>query len=126
MLAKGARSRSRSSSSALDGGMPRAELSIGWSSDAEEDLFQIWAYLTRRASRAVADRIVRDIELNCRRLKKWPQSGRDRGDILPGMRSIPSGLYVIFYVVRTDRIDVIRVLHGRRDVEAIFDETSEP
>jgi toxin ParE1/3/4 len=106
--------------------MPRADLSIGWSSDAEEDLFQIWAYLARRGSRAVADRVVRDIELNCRRLQAWPQSGRDRGDILPGMRSIPSSPYVVFYVVRTGRIEVIRVLHGRRDVEAIFDETPKP
>ncbi len=106
--------------------MPKAELSIVWSADAEEDLFQIWAYLTRRASRAIADRIVRDIELSCQRLKAWPHSGRDRGDILPGMRSIPSSPYVVFYRVRTSRIEIIRVLHGRRDVEAIFDETSKP
>lgn len=106
--------------------MPKAKLPVTWSSDAEEDLFQIWAYLVRRASRVTADRIVRDIELNCRRLEGWPHSGRDRGDILSGMRSIPSGSYVIFHRVGADRVEIVRVLHGRRDVEAIFAESKNP
>jgi toxin ParE1/3/4 len=106
--------------------MPKAELPVFWSSDAEEDLFQIWAYLARRASRAVADRIVINIQRDCLRLEAWPFSGRDRGDIVPGMRSIPSQPYVVFYQVRTDRCEIVRVLHGRRDVEAIFAENSKP
>jgi plasmid stabilization system protein ParE len=40
------------------------------------------------------------------------------------MRSIPSSPYVVFYLVRPTRIEIVRVLHGRRDVEAIFEESS--
>jgi toxin ParE1/3/4 len=106
--------------------MPKAKLPVVWSSDAEEDLFQIWAYLVRQAARASADRVVRDIELSCRRLESWPHSGRDRGDILPGMRSISSGPYVIFHLVGADSVEVVRVLHGRRDIEAVFAEAAKP
>ncbi len=36
--------------------------------------------------------------------------------------SFPSGRYVIFYVPIEDRIDVVRVLHDARDIDAVFDE----
>jgi toxin ParE1/3/4 len=39
---------------------------------------------------------------------------------LPGLRSwpVPRYPYLVFYVERDDRIDVWRVLHGRRDIPA--------
>jgi len=36
------------------------------------------------------------------------------------MRSIVSEPYVIFYRVLDDRIQIGRVLHGHRDIDAIF------
>jgi len=38
------------------------------------------------------------------------------------MRSFPFGRYVIFYVPLEDGIDVVRVLHSARDIDAVFDE----
>lgn len=43
---------------------------------------------------------------------------------LPGLRSWPLARYphLVFYVERTDRIDVWRVLHGQRDIPAWMQE----
>ena len=39
----------------------------------------------------------------------------------PGIRSMPFGRYVIFYAPFVDGIDIIRVLHSARDIDAVFD-----
>jgi toxin ParE1/3/4 len=49
-----------------------------------------------------------------------PMMGRSRDGLAPGMRSSPIGRYVVFYVPLDDGIDVVRVLHGARDIDAVF------
>ena len=41
-----------------------------------------------------------------------------RGDLLKNLRSFPVGNYVIFYVPISDGIEVVRVMHGRQDIDA--------
>ena len=38
----------------------------------------------------------------------------------PGLRSWSVGNYVIFYRQVSTGIDIVRVLHGARDIEALF------
>jgi toxin ParE1/3/4 len=47
---------------------------------------------------------------------------------LPGLRSWPLTRYpyLVFYVERTDHIDVWRVLHGQRDIPAWMQEPAAP
>ena len=40
----------------------------------------------------------------------------------PGVRSFPFGAYVIFYRPLQDGVDVVRVLHGSRDVESALED----
>ena len=40
----------------------------------------------------------------------------------PDVRSFPFGRYVIFYEPIEDGIDVVRVLHSARDIDAVFGE----
>ncbi|HTO63621.1 MAG TPA: type II toxin-antitoxin system RelE/ParE family toxin [Bradyrhizobium sp.] len=47
-----------------------------------------------------------------------PLAGRQRADIQRGLRSFPVGSYVIFYVPLPDGIEVVRVMHGRQDIDA--------
>ena len=47
--------------------------------------------------------------------------GRCRDELAPGVRSLPFGRYVIFYLPLHDEIDVVRVLHSARDIESIFE-----
>jgi toxin ParE1/3/4 len=49
-------------------------------------------------------------------------AGRAREERLPGLRSFPAGRYLIFYTPTDGGITLDRVLHGARDVEAIFKE----
>jgi toxin ParE1/3/4 len=46
--------------------------------------------------------------------------GRRREELLPGLRSFPIGNYVVFYREIKDGVDIIRILRGSRDIEAIF------
>ena len=48
--------------------------------------------------------------------------GRARKELATDLRSFPFGRYVIFYTPVQDGIDVVRVLHSARDVDAAFDE----
>ncbi len=41
---------------------------------------------------------------------------RTRDEILPGIRSVLVHPYSIFYRIREDTVEIIRVLHERRDV----------
>jgi toxin ParE1/3/4 len=49
-------------------------------------------------------------------LSRHPLLGRSRTDLHPGLRSFPFGRYVIFYRPLDDGIEVVRVLHGARDI----------
>ena len=93
---------------------------IIWSSDAQSDLSDIWDYYFTVAGRHTADRIVRRIGEACRLLEDHPFAGRSRDEVGPGLRSIASSPNVVFYRVREDVAEIIRVLDGRRDLEDIF------
>jgi toxin ParE1/3/4 len=93
---------------------------LAWSPASEADLLQLWSYLATQASIEVADEQVRKIQQACEVLRDWPHSGRARVALIPGMRSVAVKPYVLFYRVAEDAIEVVRVLHGHRDIEAIF------
>ena len=53
-------------------------------------------------------------------LATHPGIGMARDELAPGLRGFPVGDYLIFY--RRDRgsIDIVRVLHGSRDLSRFF------
>jgi toxin ParE1/3/4 len=54
-------------------------------------------------------------------LASRPYLGRTRDDDLgKGSRSFNVGEYVIVYCVQNERVLILRVVHGRRDLEALF------
>lgn len=48
--------------------------------------------------------------------------GRVRGELAVDLRSFPFGRNVIFYAPVEHGIDVVRVLHSARDIDAVFGE----
>jgi len=86
---------------------------------AETDILEIWDYIADD-SLAAADRWVDRLDEQFRLLAAQPMMGRARGELAPGVRSFPFGRYVIFYVPLDDGIDLVRVLHGARDIDAVF------
>ena len=86
---------------------------------AETDILEIWDYIADD-SLAAADRWVDQVDKQFRVLATQPMMGRARDELAPGVRSFPFGRYVVFYVPLDDGIDVVRVLHGARDIDAVF------
>ncbi|MBI3923849.1 MAG: type II toxin-antitoxin system RelE/ParE family toxin [Armatimonadetes bacterium] len=89
------------------------------SDQAVSDLTDIWAYIARDTI-AAADRFVDRLYQQCQRLAEAPKTGRQRDELLPGLRSFPVGRYLLFYRVEEERVEVVRVLSGYRDLDSLF------
>jgi toxin ParE1/3/4 len=61
-------------------------------------------------------RLLDAITARCRQLANQPRQGRDRSDLAPGVRSVVVRQYVIFFRATASGIDVLRVLHGARNI----------
>ncbi len=86
---------------------------------AETDILEIWDYIAEDTF-AAADRWVDQLDEKLRLLAIQPLMGRTRDELERGVRSLPFGRYVIFYMPTDVGIDVVRVLHGARDIDAVF------
>ena len=86
---------------------------------AEQDLDDIWAFIAEHDPVA-ASRFVRLIEDRCRLLAENPMMGRSRPDLAPGLRSFPVVNHIILYIPVEGGIDIIRVISGARDMDALF------
>jgi len=93
--------------------------SVSRTTKAEEDLVEIWLYIADDNPDA-ADKVLDEIDNACQLLARSPQCGRLRKELAPKLRSFPTGNYVIFYRPQDDGIEVIRVLHGARDLPGLF------
>jgi toxin ParE1/3/4 len=87
---------------------------------ASEDLTEIWSYIADD-SLANADSFIDKLYETMQVLSRQPGSGRHREEIAPGIQSFPFGRYIIFYRAVTSGIEIVRVLHGARDIENIFE-----
>jgi toxin ParE1/3/4 len=68
----------------------------------------------------IRDKITHEIEKACRILEDHPFAGRSRNEVRPGLRSVVASPHVVFYRVKNDRAEIVRVLDGRRDLDEIF------
>jgi toxin ParE1/3/4 len=68
------------------------------------------------------DRLIDSITDRFVLLASFPNIGRSRDmDLRPGLRSFPVGEYVILYRIQKQDVLILRVLHGSRDIEGLFD-----
>ena len=87
---------------------------------AREDLLEIWSYIAED-SEENADGFIDKIHETMELLAGQPGLGRHREELAPGIQSFPVGRYIIFYRVLSNAIEIVRVLHGARDIENIFE-----
>lgn len=88
---------------------------------AIEDMLEIWDQIAED-SLAAADRWIDNLDERLRLWATQPLMGRPRDELAPGLKSMAFGRYVVFYEPMPDGIDVVRVLHGARDIGTLFDE----
>jgi toxin ParE1/3/4 len=89
---------------------------IAFSPAAEADMEAIWDYSVSHWGPDQADRYVDDIPDTCRSLAMEIKRGRVV-DVRRGYLKMSSGSHMIYFRDGADGIDVIRVLHGRQDVD---------
>ena len=82
-------------------------------------MIEIWSYIAED-SIANADGFIDKLHEAIRRLGRQPGSGRPREELASGIRSFPFRRYVVFYRVVRKEVEVVRVLHGARDIENVF------
>lgn len=88
---------------------------------AAADILETWDYIAED-SLDEADLWVDRLDEKLGLLATQPLMGRARNELAAGLRSFPFGRYVVFYVPLADGIDVVRVLHGSRDVDLALGE----
>lgn len=97
----------------------RKKLQVSFSPNAERNLEQIEDYIADQGNAKAAAKVVDEIVDRCDKLADMPRSGRARDEIAPGVRSATSGMYVIYYRVHEDKVEILRVWHGARDHAAL-------
>jgi toxin ParE1/3/4 len=87
---------------------------------AEEDLREIWAYVAEHNTEA-AGSLIKEITRRFALLRDHPQMGQQQDKLLINLRSFAVKNYIIFYQPFEGGIEILRVLHGTRDVGSMFD-----
>ncbi|MEO1427637.1 MAG: type II toxin-antitoxin system RelE/ParE family toxin [Cyanobacteria bacterium J06633_8] len=86
---------------------------------AEQDLEDIWVYIAQQ-NQLAADKQIAQILNRLPMLAQFPDMGKTRDNLLQGLKSFPIKPYIIYYLKITDGVEVVRVLHQSRDIEALF------
>lgn len=86
---------------------------------ARADLAEAWRYIAGESGPDRADDYLDRIADRLQRLSGQPCMGRARPELSPGLRSFPAASHVVFYRPYAGGIIVVRVLHGRREVERL-------
>ncbi len=89
------------------------------SPEAEADLIEIWEYVAQYNEEA-ADKLIDTINQKAILLANSPYMGQVRSELQPSIRSFPVGKYVLFYRPIKNGIELVRIIHGARDIENLF------
>lgn len=84
-------------------------------SQAEADLLAILDYIAER-NPAAAARLLQALHRRWDLLTSQPFSGKGRDDLRPGARCVVVGQYLSLYRVTDQGVEIVRVLHGKRDL----------
>lgn len=87
---------------------------------AEADVDGILSFIAddnREAALVLHDRLTGIFEM----LSNTPRAGRERKEFRADARSFPEGNYLIIYrILAGDDVEILRVLHGARDLDEFF------
>jgi toxin ParE1/3/4 len=87
---------------------------------ARADELEIWLFMATDNVTA-ADRILDRLDEAVRMLAEFPDAGRERDELTPGLRSYAVEGFVLYYAHDRTRLEVVRVLSARRNVtRALF------
>lgn len=88
---------------------------------ATQDINEIADYFAANNVR-FGEQFFNDFNRKCKQLVAFPNSGKSYDYIYSGLKGVPLSGYIIFYRVLEDGIEILRVISGRRDLPAVFQE----
>lgn len=87
---------------------------------AQNDLKEIYQYGRRNWSSAKSESYLNEIKNQMWMLTQQPLIGIDRSELSKEIRSLMINSHTVFYRVRANNIEIIRVLHNRQDPSRHF------
>lgn len=83
---------------------------------ARDDLTGIFSCGLMNWGRVWTGRYLDTLRQSLWTLTLHPAMGIERTEILSGLRSFPINNHVVFYRIRSDCVEIIRILHSRQDI----------
>lgn len=91
---------------------------------ASQDLNNIADYFFERDVDA-GERFFQAFNRKCQQLAKFPSMGRSYTEIRTSLRGVPLQGYIVFYKVRNNGVEILRVISGRRNLGDLFVDVDE-
>jgi|TARA_B110000503_G_scaffold138759_1_gene225593 toxin ParE1/3/4 len=66
-----------------------------------------------------ADRLLDRLNEAMIKLTEMPKMGVERSELIKGLRSYPLGKYILYYRIKDNDLEVVRVLSSSRDIDSI-------
>lgn len=89
------------------------------SAKAEEDLIDIWLYISDDSPEN-ADGFLDKLNEKANRIAEFPDIGVSRSELEDNLKSFPVDRYVLFYRMIPEGIELVRVLHSSKDITLLF------
>jgi len=97
---------------------------IVWSQDASDDLIDIVTYIKEKSGKNIANEIYQRIISHVEKIDDFPETGRVVPELLSigviDIREIIETPWRIMYRITSNKIQIISVIDGRRNVEEIL------
>lgn len=92
---------------------------IVYSQTSKDDLLEIWLGLAE-SNVSAAERLLDDLDAATQLLATQPLIGKSRREFGPGIRSFPVRDYILVYRPILDGVELVRVVHGARDLTRVL------
>ena len=86
---------------------------------ASQDLNQIADYFAENNVEA-GEQFFQEFKRKCEQLINFPNSGKSYKNIHPTLQGLSIKNYIIFYRNLEDRLEILRVVNGRRNLRSLF------
>jgi toxin ParE1/3/4 len=94
-------------------------MKVIYSPEAELDIDDIWLYIAAD-NQLKATELINTIKKTCIFLAENPEAGTEREYLKQGLRHFSIKNRAIYYKIKNNDIEIVRILHGSRDVKKHF------
>ncbi|MEB3151638.1 MAG: type II toxin-antitoxin system RelE/ParE family toxin [Sphaerospermopsis sp.] len=88
---------------------------------AVQDLNEICEFIGQTNTKA-ATQLFDNIRQKCQLVSSFPNMGKDYSWVASDLRGFMVNDYILFYYPLENGIEIVRVIYGKRDLKAVFEE----